>query len=486
MARLSNGVKGTTMLMFDSSLGIDFKKNHLILTLLKKSLGKIKLVDYGIHPILPEDQKEEREAQVINLINQFISKHSVNREKVSVSIPREKVVARFIQLPIATKENLRRVLEYEAPKYTPFGNKEIYFDYHLIKEEKEWLQLFAVFIKKAEVDDYLLLLKKVGIQPLSIQIPSTAALNLFFYHKTMEKNEIAVLLDVTEPFFEMNLIQGGDWRESFHLPLPLEEKESKIINTFKRLGLKGDSSSKSTFFVYGLDASEKMLPSLREGNQIKGVFLPPLNRIEAETGASRPDKIFPSIGVPLKGLTKTRFDLNLLPFEMRKRMRQIGKPLFIILTSLALVLTLTWGMGIFIGYQNELKGINAEMKKKKPAVEAVEKLQRQKEELRKEISELEKIKSGEISKIEILREFTQLLPSTVWIWNLKYTGREIEISGFADSASDLIPLLDKSLVFEKVEFLTPVTKERMMMGSEAKEKERFKIKMRLEARRSGS
>jgi hypothetical protein len=50
----------------------------------------------------------------------------------------------------------------------------------------------------------------------------------------------------------------------------------------------------------------------------------------------------------------------------------------------------------------------------------------------------------------------------------------------------MIPLLDKSPFFEKVEFLTPVTKERMMMGGEAKEKERFKIKMRLEARRSGS
>jgi hypothetical protein len=474
------------MLIFDSSLGIDFKKNHLIFTLLRKSFGKIKLVDYGIHPILSEDQKEEREAQVINLINQFFSKHLANREKVSISIPREKVIARFIRLPIATKENLRRVLEYEAPKYIPFGNKEIYFDYHLIKEEKEWLHLFAVFIKKAEVDYYLSLLKKVGIQPISIQIPSTAALNLFFYHKTMEKNEIAVLLDVTEPFLEMNLIQGGDWRESFHLPLPPEEKESKIINTFKRFGLKGDSFSKSTFFVYGLDASEKMLPSLREGNQIKGVSLPPLNRIEAETGASRLDKIFSSIGVPLKGLTKTRFDLNLLPFEMRKTVRQIGKTLFIISISLALALTLTWGIGIFIRYRSELNGINTEMKKKKPAVEAVEKLQKQKEELREEISEFEKIKSGEVSKIEILEEVTQLLPSTVWVWNLKYTGKELEISGFADSSSDLIPLFDKSPLFEKVEFLAPVTKERDRKMGADKEKERFKIKMRLEGRRSGS
>jgi len=472
--------------MFDLSFGIDFKKNHLVLTLLRKSFGKVKLVDHGVYSIAPEERKEEREAQVINLINQFTSRHSINREKVSISIPREKVVARFIRLPLATKENLRKVLEYEAAKYTPFGNKEICFDYHLIKEEKEWLHLFAAFIKRAEVDYYLSLLKRVGIQPISIQIPSTAALNLFFYQKTMEKNEIAVLLDVTEPFFEINLVEGGDWRESFHLPLPAEEKESRIVNVFRRSGLKSDALSESTFFVYGLDASEKMFPSLREGNLVKSVSLPPFNRIEVETRASRPDKIFSSIGVPLKELTKTRFDLNLLPFEMRKRGRQIGKPLFFVLTFLALFLCLTWGIGVLISYRNELNAINEEIKKKKPEVEVVEKLQKQKEGLRKESSEVEKFKSAEISKIALLRELAQLLPNTVWVWNLKYGSREVEISGFADSASDLIPLLDKSPLFEKVEFLAPVTKERERKIGVDKEKERFKIKMRVESGRMGS
>jgi Tfp pilus assembly protein PilN len=474
------------MFIFDASFGIDFKKNHLILTLLKKSFGRIKLEGCEIHPILPESQKEEREVQAISLINHFISGHPVNKERVFISIPREKVVARFIQFPTATKENLRKVLEYEAPKYTPFEKEEIYFDYHLLKEEKEWLHLFAVFVKKAEVDPYLSLLKKIGIQPISVQIPSTAALNLFFYHETPKENEMAILLEVTEPFFEMNLIEGGNWKESFHLPLPSEEKESKIINTFKRAGLKGDSFSKSNFFVYGLDAAEKMMPSLREAHQIKGVSPPPLNRIEVGREVSRPDKAFSSIGVPLRGLIKTRLDLNLLPFEMRKTVRQVGRPLFMILTSLALALSLAWGIGVLVRYRSELNAINTEIKKRRPEIEVVEKLQQQKEGLRKEIFELEKIKSGEISKIEILRELTQLLPTTVWVWNFKYTGKEIEISGFADSASDLIPLLDKSPLFEKVEFLTPVTKERMRMGSEGQEKERFKIKARLEGRRMGS
>jgi Tfp pilus assembly protein PilN len=129
--------------------------------------------------------------------------------------------------------------------------------------------------------------------------------------------------------------------------------------------------------------------------------------------------------------------------------------------------------------------INAEIKKRRPEVEVVDKLQKQQGELRKEIAELEKIKAEEMSKTEMLRELTQILPSSVWVWNLKYNGKEIEISGFADSASDLIPLIDKSHLFERVEFLAPVTKERVVRGSEMKEKERFKIKARLEARRVG-
>lgn len=471
------------MRMFDSSLGIDFRQNHLILTSLKISLGKVKLVDYVIHPILPESQKEEREAQVISLVNSFISKHQIRKERTSVSLPREKVVVRFIKLPAVTKENLRKVLEYESPKYTPFEKGEIYFDYQILREEKEWLHLFAVFVKKADVDACLSLLKKIGIQPLSIEIPSTAAFNLFSYNDGRKEGGPSLLLDVASPFYELSFIREGTLAESFHLPLPSDGREAKMISLLKRSGLKGDSLSNATLLVYGLDADEDMLASLRETHQTKGVSYPPLNRIEAGRQPSKLYQIYAPLGVALKGLTKTRLDLNLLPFEMRKKVRQIGKPLFIILASVALVLSLTWGIGIVVSYQREIKAIDHQMKKKKPAVDAVEKMQRQKEELKKEISELEKIQSAEGSKIEMLKEITQILPSTTWVWTLKYNGKDLELTGFADSASDLIPLLDKSPLFEKVEFVTPVTKEKIAVGTEFKDRERFKIKMKLEGRK---
>lgn len=469
----------------DLSLGIEFKPNHLILTLLRKSFRKIMLADSEIHSLPSEGQKEEREGQILNLINKFISKHRLHKEKTSISVPREKSVVRFIKLPIATKENLRKVIEYEVPKYTPFEREEVYFDCQILKEEKDWLHLYAVFIKKTEVDPYLSLLKKIGIDPISIQISSVGALNLFHYHEGAKEDEISVLLDVTESFFEMDLIQGKEWQESFYLPLSGEKGESRIWNTFERSVVKQDSFSKSTFFVHGLDMGENLLNALKKNDRIKGVSLAPLHRTEAEReGLPAPHKIYAAIGLPLKGLIKTQVDLNLLPFEMRRKVRELGRPLSTLLTFVALFLALTWGAGVYYRYSRELNTLNAEIKKRKPEVEAVEKLQKQKEELGKEISELLKIRSEETSKIEILRELTQILPNTVWIWSFKYNGKEIEVSGFADSASDLIPLLDKSPLFENVEFLAPVTKERQMRLDGDKEKERFRIKAKIEGRRA--
>lgn len=471
-------------ILSDYGFGIDFKKNHLILILLKKSLRRIVLVDYEVHSLLPEDQGEEREVQILNLINPFISKYNLKKEKVSISVPREKAFVRFLTLPIATKENLRKVIEYEVSKFTPFEKGEVYFDYQILKEEKEGIRLCAMFMKKIELDFYLSLLKKIGIEPISIQIPLTGVLNLFYYHKSPREGEISVLLDVAESSFEMNLIQEKDWRESFCLPSPKVDKESKMLNTFKRSGLREDLFPKSTFYVYGWEGEEALLSRLKEANSIQAVSPPPLNRIEAgKKGPHDLYKIYGSIGVPLPGLVNAQLQLNLLPIEMRKKVRKIGKPLFMILSILAVALCLSWGAGVFLNYKNELTAINSEIKARKPEVESIEKLQKKNEALKKEILEMEKIRSGETSKIAILNELTQLLPNTVWIWNLKYDGKEVEINGYADSASDLIPLIDKSPLFEKVEFSAPVTKERQMRPEGDREKERFRIKARIEGRK---
>jgi general secretion pathway protein L len=329
------------------------------------------------------------------------------------------------------------------------------------------------------------MLRKIGIRPLSIQIPPISAANLFFYNERAKEEGTSVLIDMGEPFLEMNLLRERKLTESLHLPLPQEGRGDHIMNLLRRSGQGKDGLSRTALFVYGLSSDDKTIPSLKESNGFKGVFSPPLTRIKIEKREPEPHKIYSSVGLPLMGLARTEIGLNLLPLEMRKKMRKIRKPLLIFFAAFLLILSLAWRITFLAQYKNRLEVINSEIKRGRPEVEAVERLQKQTEELRREISELEKIKTEEPSKIEILRELTQRLPQTAWIWQLKYTGKEIEIQGFADSASDLIPLLDKSPLFEKVEFSSPVIKERVARGTEGKEKERFRIKIGFEGRRTG-
>lgn len=468
-----------------TSFGIDFRQNHLVLALLKKFLGGIRLVDALLHPIPPEDHKEDREAQVINLINGFILKHRIRKDAVCLSIPGEKSIVRFLRLPASTKENLRKVLEYETSRYTPFEKEDVYFDFYLLGEDKTWLSLVVIYVKRSEVDPYLSLLKKIGIQPSSIQIPSISAINLFSYHRSLDQKEISVLVEVSQPYYEINLLQGNEWKESLHLPIASEGERFHPIDLIRRSLLGPNDLSQTHFYVYGIDGDETLISNLTNTFGLKAVSEPPAGRMKLPKDFIPYSKIYPSLGVPLREMVVPRVDLNLLPDELRRKKRKIGKPILIILFALFLLVGLNQGASLYRSSQTELHSVTEEITKRKPEVEALERLQKEKEALLKEMAELEKIRSDEVSKIEILKELTRQLPDTVWIWNLKYNGKEVDMTGYADSASDLISLLDQSPLFEKVEFLSPVTKERFMRPEGPQEKERFRIKAKLEGRKPG-
>lgn len=468
-----------------TSFGIDFRGNHLILTLLKKPFGRVRLIDSLLHPIPPEEQREEREVQVMSLINGFVLKHHIPKDAVSLSIPGEKSIVRFLRLPVATRENMRKVLEYETPRYTPFEKEEVYFDYHLLREEKEWLSLVVVYAKRSDVDPYLSLLRKVGIRPASIQIPSVSTINHFAYHQPLDQNEISVLLEVSQPYVEINLLQGNAWTESVHLMMASEGLVFNPIYLRQHLNLEPDQFQRTIFYVFGLDAHDGLISNLKGINGLKVVSNPPIHRMKFPEGFTLSSKIYSSIGGPLREVVAPKVDLNLLPMELKKKKRKFGKPLLIALFIFLILLGLNQGAKVYWDYQDELSEITEQIKRRKPEVEAIERLKREKEILLKEMAELEKIQSEEVSQLEILKELTRILPDTVWLWNLKYNGKEIDFTGYANSASDLISLLDKSPLFERVEFLSPVTKERFIRPEGPQEKERFRIKVRLEGRKSG-
>ena len=79
--------------------------------------------------------------------------------------------------------------------------------------------------------------------------------------------------------------------------------------------------------------------------------------------------------------------------------------------------------------------------------------------------------------LPVLQELTDTLPADAWLTNLSVDRSGLELGGFANAASQLIPLLEASPGLERVEFTSPVTKGR--------DREQFRLRATWERRGGG-
>ena len=84
------------------------------------------------------------------------------------------------------------------------------------------------------------------------------------------------------------------------------------------------------------------------------------------------------------------------------------------------------------------------------------------------LAALRTVQDGRILALPFMRDLTNLVPQDGWLQALSMDRQGVEITGQANAASQLIPLLEASPWLERVEFTSPVTK--------GQDKEQFRIR----------
>jgi general secretion pathway protein L len=117
--------------------------------------------------------------------------------------------------------------------------------------------------------------------------------------------------------------------------------------------------------------------------------------------------------------------------------------------------------------------LNQQLQELKLQVQSIEGLQSDAERIKKFSGAIGKIKKTDISKIKLLEELTSIIPEDSWLTEFRYkvNERKVKLSGYAVSASKLIPILEESNMFEKVKFTSPITTEK------GRDRERFRLEM---------
>ena len=84
------------------------------------------------------------------------------------------------------------------------------------------------------------------------------------------------------------------------------------------------------------------------------------------------------------------------------------------------------------------------------------------------IDHLNGIRGTRSPLLDILKDLSNIIPKSAWISSFTFSEKGVELEGYADSASELIPLLEASPHFTDAVFRSAITKSR-------EGKERFKI-----------
>ena len=168
--------------------------------------------------------------------------------------------------------------------------------------------------------------------------------------------------------------------------------------------------------------------------------------------------------------------LDLIPAAARPRRLTRPQVFTAAMATATLVLALIALLVPGLRDGRRLAAIDREIARIEPDVRAVRAVLGELERKRRLLATVGEIQTAALRPLPVLKNLTDVLPADAWLTTLTLDAKGIELVGQAASASTLIPLLENSPRFERVEFSSPVTRGR--------DKEQFRIRAVWEAPRS--
>lgn len=481
--------------IFGIFLGLDFKEDSIIFTFLNNSLAGTTLLSSSAFPFMGRDED-------ISDMREYINQHGRDVDRIFVSIPDKWAMMKFIQVPSTKgKGTIDQLMSFEIERHIPFNLEDVVYDFQIIEEKDRVLTVVFTAVQKQKINFVREVLDKLSLKPALITTSSFAVLNAIEssgskvggWQQLMgfsgrlgilgKKGETNVLLYVDKGNFKLSIIQDGIYRDlkSFdfdsnqmtasvddianHL---IDLKSSLTVEKYDKLIVSGDSAA--------ISSSVDMLKE-RLGMNIETVDeLASFSRnLEVESKG-----LAPSIGACLIGIGTGTFRINMLPHKREHHIKKKGPLVAQVLIVIMVLLLVAIAAAEIMGKKKFLENIEAALEKNEPEIAELDQLSSKIDLFEEKRKNIKDIRANELT-LDILAELSKMLPKEVWITNLHYKGfsvvnkkqndAEVVINGFAESSSVLIPLLEDSPYFEKVEFVGPIKKSR--------DKEGFKLRAKV-------
>ena len=181
---------------------------------------ELKKTDKGYHvhalgsAVIPEGSVDDgtlEEPEAVGAIIADLFKNlNIKNKKVGFSISGYSVIVKKVNLAVMEDEQLEEYLMLEAEQYIPFDISDVYLDYQDLKtntEDSDRTDVMLVAAKKDIVDDYLEMLRNIGLQPVIVDVDGFALENT--YETNYEKSDNVALVDIGASKMNINILSEG-------------------------------------------------------------------------------------------------------------------------------------------------------------------------------------------------------------------------------------------------------------------------------------
>jgi Tfp pilus assembly protein PilN len=390
--------------------------------------------------------------------------------RVRLALDRSMVTVKTIDLPAVAGANRREMLRFEIDRHVPFVAEDLLLDAIDLPAAGDGPGPVHVLIAAAErklLDRALRITGESGLRPASLTVACHDLLRLV---GRQIRGGRVVWAHRCGGATDLVFVGSGQLRGSRSVVVEQPEDLVGEVNATLRVLRWKDCEA---VWISG-DGAVPLLTSTALGELGAPATAPPLTPTAASLAAQLPPD---ERGLGLLALAaaagRRQPPLNLLPEAMRPHVFTVAQ------AATVGVAVLTAGLALasltMEGHRDRryLKDLETAAVKLEPEVRAVNQVVAELGGKKRLLSAIKAVEQSGLHPLPLMRELTDVLPQDAWLSTLNLDAKSVEISGQANAASQLIPLLEGSAWLERVEFTSPVTRGR--------DKEQFRIKAALEA-----
>ncbi|MBF0496414.1 MAG: PilN domain-containing protein [Deltaproteobacteria bacterium] len=414
---------------------------------------------------------EESSIFLSEQLKEFLGGFSSELSGVYLSLSHQEVLFKEITLPAATLANLAQVIAYEVENYFPFDGIDLCYDYRVLgpEEDNGFIRVLLTCIKRKVYSRYLEILARLGLTLTSIFPAETSLTNLFSsWAGDPELAPLMVALHVGTGI-DLVLLNGRGFIASQYLhqdqdfsgPKEAVHAASSLFSTYVKQPLSEEdqypnltfigSNADIDHFVRDFQAEASLYFNLKD----PAAEMPPTCTLENIPPRER-GLLWLAVGAALEGKQKTAAGFNFIPVADRpKEKKWLLKFTYVNLAILLLALGAYLISPVIID-RGKFKELTAKKDKLKPQVEQIEKKSSEIRKLKESAKALKKF--PDTHALIVLSELTTLVPDNTWLRLIELKGDTISVEGQSAAASALLPILEKSVLFQNANFASPVNK----------------------------